>query len=82
MTAIDTRAVELGHRLARLLRALDPDPDAVPLLELPIRTPDNVFAWNLGLSEAGVEGLTALLEAVEDRQWSVGRPVLRLVSTP
>lgn len=79
MSAVDTRAVELGHRLARLLRALDPDPDAPSLLKFPIRTPDNVFAWDLDLSEAGVEGLTALLEAVEDRQWSAGRPVLKLV---
>ncbi|MER8004789.1 hypothetical protein [Streptomyces sp. NPDC094149] len=79
MTAVDTRAVELGHRLARLLRALDPEPDAAPLLKFPIRTADGVFAWDLELSEAGVEGLTRLLEAVEDRQWSAGRPALRLV---
>lgn len=79
MTAIDNQALVLGHRLARLLRALDPEPDAAPLLKVPIRTHDDVFAWDLELSEAGVEGLTALLEAVEDRQWSNGRPVLRLV---
>ena len=77
--AVDNRALILGHRLARLLQALDPEPDAVPLLKFPIRTPDGVFAWDVGLSEAAVEGLTVLLEAVEDRQWSVRRPVLRLV---
>lgn len=79
MTAIDNQALVLGHRLARLLRALDPEPDAAPLLKFPIRTPDGVFAWDIELSEAAVEGLTVLLEAVEDRQWSAGRPVLRLV---
>lgn len=79
MTAIDNQALVLGHRLARLLQALDPEPDAAPLLKFPIRTPDGVFAWDIELSEAAVEGLTVLLEAVEDRQWSAGRPVLRLV---
>ena len=79
MTPVDDRAVQLGHRLARLLQALDPEPDAAPLLKFPIRTPDGVFAWEVELSEAAVEGLTVLLEAVEDRQWSVRRPVLRLV---
>lgn len=79
MTVIDNQALILGHRLARLLQALDPEPGAAPLLKLPIRTHDDVFAWDLALSEAAVEGLTALLEAVEDRQWSAGRPVLRLV---
>ncbi len=82
MTTVDStadQAVRLGHRLARLLRALDPEPEAPVLLRLPIRTHDGVFAWDIDLSEAGVEGLTRLLEAVEDRQWSAGRPVLRLV---
>ena len=79
MTTIDNRALQLGHRLARLLKALDPEPEAAPLLKVPIRTHDDVFAWDLELSEAGVEGLTRLLEAVEDRQWSDGQPVLRLV---
>jgi hypothetical protein len=79
VTTIDNRALVLGHRLARLLRALDPEPDAAPLLKVKLLTHDDVFAWNLELSEAGVEGLTRLLEAVEERQWSAGRPVLRLV---
>lgn len=82
MTTIDNRALQLGHRLARLLKALDPEPEAAPLLKLPIRTHDDVFAWDLDLSEAGVEGLTRLLEAVEDRQWSTGQPVLRLIRNP
>ena len=79
MTVIDNRAVQLGHRLARLLQALDPESGAAPLLKLPIRTHDDVFAWDLELSEAAVEGLTVLLEAVEDRQWAARQPVLRLV---
>lgn len=79
MSTIDNRALQLGHRLARLLVVLDPEPTAAPLLRLPIRTHDDVFAWDLELSEAGVEGLTRLLEAVEERQWSTGQPPLRLV---
>ncbi|MET9909720.1 hypothetical protein ABZZ74_23445 [Streptomyces sp. NPDC006476] len=79
MTIIDNRALTLGHRLARLLQALDPEPGAAPLLKLPIRTHDDVFAWDLELSETAVEGLTRILEEVEDRQWSAGQPVLKLV---
>jgi hypothetical protein len=79
MTGIDNRALLLGHRLARLLNALDPEPTAPALLHLPIRTHDDVFAWDLELSEAAVEGLTALLEAVEERQWGGRPPALRLV---
>jgi hypothetical protein len=82
VSAIDNRALQLGHRLARLLKALDPEPEAAPLLKLAIRTHDGVFAWDLELSEAGVEGLTRLLEAVEERQWSAGQPILRLVRNP
>lgn len=82
MTTIDNRALVLGHRLARLLNALDPEPGSAPLLKLAIRTHDDVFLWNVELSEAGVEGLTGLLEAVEDRQWSARQPVLRIVRTP
>jgi hypothetical protein len=81
VTTIDNRALVLGHRLARLLNALDPEPGSAPLLKLAIRTHDDVFLWGLELSEAGVEGLTGLLEAVEDRQWSAGRPVLKLVQS-
>ncbi|MFE2486012.1 hypothetical protein ACFXGR_22480 [Streptomyces mirabilis] len=79
MSAIDNRALQLGCRLARLLQALDPEPTAAPLLKLPIHTHDGVFAWDVELSEAAVAGLTRLLEAVEERQWSAQQPILRLV---
>jgi hypothetical protein len=81
MSVVYDQALALGHRLARLLQALDPEPAAVPLLKLPIRTADG-FAWDVELSEAAVESLTARLEAVEDRQWSARppvRPVLRVL---
>jgi hypothetical protein len=62
------RAVGLGHRLARLLTAVDPNPDDA-FLAVPIRTPDGAFLWDVTVSEAGVERLTELLEAVEWRLW-------------
>ncbi|WP_030169019.1 hypothetical protein [Streptomyces sp. NRRL S-813] len=81
MNERDLRAVALGHRLARLLRALDPNP-ADAFLALPIHTVDGVpggtFQWQLTVSEAGVEQLTQLLEAIEDRQWGSPQPIRHL----
>lgn len=70
------RAVALGHRLARLLRAIDPDPTD-EFLAAPLHTPDGTFQWTLTVSEAGAEQLTELLEAVEYRQWGTQQPARR-----
>lgn len=70
------RAATLGHRLARLLRAIDPDP-MDEFLAVPIRTPDDTFLWTLTVSEAGVEQLTGLLEEFESRQWGTPQPTRR-----
>lgn len=75
------RAAALGHRLARLLKALDPDPTD-GFLDVYLQTPSGAFRWDLTVSEAGVEQLTRLLEAVEEQQWAAqsgARPSLRLV---
>lgn len=74
MTVVDNQALIVGHRLACLLFALDPEPSTPALILFPIRTSDGLSAWNLGLSEVAVEGFARLLDAMEELQWSARRP--------
>ncbi|MFF2475107.1 hypothetical protein [Streptomyces sp. NPDC058066] len=80
MDDFDLRAVALGQRLFRLLQGLDPNPPARPLLAIPISTPAGI-SWDAKLSEAAVERLTDLIEAVEARPRSGIRPPLYVVPT-